>query len=201
MYASDSLLRFLLISAVAVSGLSLGISVATFEYAEGTSYFSQDPEACVNCHIMQPQYDSWLKSSHQTAATCVDCHLPHGGIEKFLAKAENGWNHSKAFTLQNFKEPIQINAKNSRTLQQNCLNCHGELTHAMNGMHAASKRDARDARDAVAEFTCVHCHRDVGHGERAAMGVLDSYPGRTGLQRLRENLKNEHAQARGAQDE
>ncbi|CAM2010751.1 cytochrome c nitrite reductase small subunit [Acanthopleuribacter pedis] len=187
MDASDKRLRLLLLVTVFVAGTSLGIGVATFEYAEGTSYFSKDPEACVNCHIMRPQYDSWLKSSHRSAATCVDCHLPHEGLAKYLAKAENGWNHSKAFTLQNFKEPIQINEKNSRTLQQNCLSCHAALTHGMTASQAFPDAEAPKP----GQFSCVHCHQDVGHGERATMGVLDSYPGRAGLQQLRKSLKNQ----------
>ena len=45
-------------------GLGLGIGGYTFLYAKGLSYMSTDPEVCANCHIMQPQYDSWQKSSH-----------------------------------------------------------------------------------------------------------------------------------------
>lgn len=69
---------------------------------------------------MQPQYDSWQKSSHHAQATCVDCHLPHDFLGKWVDKAENGYNHSRAFTLQDFREPIRINAHNRGILQDNC---------------------------------------------------------------------------------
>ena len=95
-------------------GLLAGIGAYTFLYAEGLSYMSDDPKVCVNCHIMQPQYDSWQKASHHTVATCVTCHLPHDFIGKYYSKAENGYHHSKAFTLQNFHEPITITEKASR---------------------------------------------------------------------------------------
>ena len=95
-------------------GMLAGIGGFTFLYAEGLSYMSDDPRVCVNCHIMQPQYDSWQKASHHTVALCVDCHLPHDFIGKYLTKAENGYNHSKAFTLQDFHEPIMITARSSR---------------------------------------------------------------------------------------
>ncbi len=65
-----------------LTGALAGISVFTFHYAEGFSYFSTDPAACANCHIMQSQYDSWQKASHHGLATCVDCHLPHQGLAK-----------------------------------------------------------------------------------------------------------------------
>ncbi len=141
-------------------GLLIGLGGFTFYYGEGLSYFSTDPKACMNCHIMKPQFDSWQKASHHTAAACVDCHLPHGFISKYIAKAENGYNHSKAFTLQNFHEPILITQKNSRILQENCITCHNNMV--ANLMHGSvSGADANN---------CVHCHRGVGHGESLSLG-------------------------------
>ncbi len=93
-------------------GALLGTGAYTFKYAEGFSYLSADPRACVNCHIMNPQYDSWQQAGHHTVATCVDSHLPHAFIPKYIAKAENGYHHSVAFTFQNFHEPIMIKNNN-----------------------------------------------------------------------------------------
>ena len=45
-----------------LAGVLMGVGAFTFLYAEGFSYLSSDPQACVNCHIMRPQYDSWQKS-------------------------------------------------------------------------------------------------------------------------------------------
>lgn len=151
--------RRTLVLAAAI-GLLAGLGGFTFRYAEGLSYFSTEPRACANCHIMRPQYDAWQKASHHTVATCVDCHLPQAFIPKYLAKASNGWHHSKGFTLQDFDEPIQIKPGNSSILQENCLRCHADAVHRM-------VAGARTDRDAV---TCVHCHATVGHGERAGLG-------------------------------
>jgi cytochrome c nitrite reductase small subunit len=148
-----------LVLAIAAGGV-LGLGTVTFDYAEGLSYFSADPAACVNCHIMQPQFDAWLKSSHHAVASCNDCHLPVGPVEKWLAKASNGWHHSRGFTLQDFHEPIQIKPSNSRILQDNCLRCHGDRVHAL----VAGARTDLDAQ------LCVHCHAGVGHGPRAGLG-------------------------------
>jgi cytochrome c nitrite reductase small subunit len=46
----------------------------------GTSYLSSDPAVCINCHIMQEQYDGWLHGSHHAVAVCNDCHLPHDNV-------------------------------------------------------------------------------------------------------------------------
>lgn len=144
-------------------GICLGIGGFTLRYAEGASYLSTDPAACVNCHIMRPQYDGWQKASHHTVATCVDCHLPATGINKLIAKASNGYHHSKGFTLQDFPEPIRITPGNAQILQDNCLRCHADLVH---DQVSGSTTDA----DAM---KCVHCHRDVGHGESAGLGGAD----------------------------
>ena len=46
-------------------------------------------------------------------------------MPKYLAKASNGWHHSKGFTLEDFHEPIMIKPVNARILQESCLKCHG----------------------------------------------------------------------------
>ncbi|QQR80604.1 MAG: cytochrome c nitrite reductase small subunit [Deltaproteobacteria bacterium] len=141
---------------VVLVGVFVGLGFFTFHYAAGLSYFSSDPKACVNCHIMNDEYSSWQKGPHHEAAKCVDCHLPHALIPKLIAKSENGYHHSKGFTFQDFHEPIMIKPKNAHILQENCLRCHGDFVH---DIVAGSTTD----RDAV---LCVHCHRNVGHGVR-----------------------------------
>jgi cytochrome c nitrite reductase small subunit len=143
-----------------------GLGTFTFHYGEGLSYFSKDPNACRNCHIMQPQFDSWQKGSHHGFATCVDCHLPHTFVAKWIAKAENGYFHSKGFTFQDFPEPIQITPKNSRILQHNCVECHESLITDMT--HGNPHAD-----EAV---SCMHCHRSVGHGDSISMGRWEATP-------------------------
>ena len=143
-----------------LAGVLLGLGLFTFLYAEGISYLSTDPAACANCHIMQSQYESWQRSSHRSVAKCVDCHLPHDFVGKYIAKAENGWHHSKGFTLQDFHEPIMIKPKNALILQRNCLECHGEIAHGL----------VEGVNGEPDEVHCVHCHVDVGHGEVMRLG-------------------------------
>lgn len=152
---------FGLLVAIAI-GVCLGEASYTFHYAEGLSYFSPDPKACVNCHIMRPQYDGWQKASHHSVATCVDCHLPHTFAAKYVAKAENGFWHSKGFTLQDFHEPIVIGSKNRRILQHNCLHCHEGMVH-----------DILTAQPSEETVDCIHCHRTVGHGDEVGLGKYE----------------------------
>lgn len=146
-----------LISALSTGAL-LGATGFTFHYAQGHSYFSKDPASCINCHIMQTHYDSWLKSSHHAVATCADCHLPHDLVPGLIAKADNGFFHSWAFTFQDFHEPIQIKPRNLRILEQNCRYCHGELVSQMEAYH-----QPLTTGDGV---SCLQCHSAVGHTTR-----------------------------------
>lgn len=111
---------------------------------------------------MRSQFDAWQKGSHHAVATCVDCHIPHELPWKYLSKARNGFNHSKAFTLQDFPEPIRITPPNAAALQENCLRCHEALVHEL--VSATRESDA---------VQCVHCHAAVGHGELAGLGGPD----------------------------
>ncbi len=141
------------VTLTAIIGTVAGLSLFTFEYAEGFSYFSSNPKACNNCHVMNEFYDGWRKSSHHAAAVCVDCHMPTGLFDKIIAKADNGYRHSKGFTFMDFHQPIMITARNSEILQNNCVRCHGALVEGLNAGHGDRIR-------------CVHCHSHVGHGVR-----------------------------------
>jgi cytochrome c nitrite reductase small subunit len=151
-----------LLLSVAV-GVLAGIGSYTFSYAKGFSYFSTDPRACVNCHIMQSQYDGWQKASHHQSAVCIDCHLPHDFIPKYLAKSENGWRHGKLFTTGGFVEPIVVKPAGREILEQNCVRCHSELTAEIRGAERVGAHDTPGLR-------CTHCHADAGHGSRAGLG-------------------------------
>jgi cytochrome c nitrite reductase small subunit len=130
----------------ALVGTALGLGAYTFVYAQGYSYFSNNPAACANCHVMREYFDSWQRSSHHASAVCNDCHTPHALAGKYLTKAENGWNHSLHFTLQDYPDPIRIRPANAAKLRVNCLRCHADMAGQM------------------PEEDCVRCHAGVGHG-------------------------------------
>lgn len=137
----------------ALVGTLLGAGGHTFVTARGWSYMSNDPEACINCHVMNEHFDGWQHSSHHRVAVCNDCHVPHDLIGKYLTKAEHGWRHSYKFTLQNFDEPIRITEKDIRIVEHNCVRCHESVASEM---HVSPRGE---------ESSCVHCHRTVGHSQ------------------------------------
>ena len=107
-----------------VIGIAVGIGAYTFAYAKGWSYLTDDPAACANCHVMQEQFDGWLKSSHRAVATCNSCHTPANFIGKYATKASNGFWHSFFFTTGGYEDNIQIKPHSREITEQACRNCH-----------------------------------------------------------------------------
>ncbi|HOK52928.1 MAG TPA: cytochrome c nitrite reductase small subunit [Armatimonadota bacterium] len=130
-------------------GAFIGASAFTFWYARGYSYLLDDPDVCINCHIMRDNYNSWRVSSHKFA-TCNDCHIPHDFVSKWAIKGENGFWHSWVFT---FGPPdvIQIREHNRVVLNENCIHCHETMVNHLTITHDPDRK-------------CMDCHKGVGHG-------------------------------------
>lgn len=133
-------------------GVAAGIGGYTFVYARGYSYLLDDSSACGNCHIMSEQLGGWVKGSHRSVASCNDCHTPHDVLGKYLAKANNGFHHSWAFTRGRFVEPIQIGERNRAVTEAACRDCHASVVAAI-----------EPSIGHRGEVSCLQCHRDVGH--------------------------------------
>ena len=156
--ATRSLLRRLASPAafLVAFGVLTGLGTFTFVYGEGAAYLSNDPAACVNCHVMQESLrllDRIEPRARWRAATTATCRTTRSG--KWITKADNGLFHSIAFTTGNFPDPIRIKPRNREVTQAACLHCHRDFVHNM--------LPARPGDDML---LCVHCHADVGHAGR-----------------------------------
>jgi len=151
------------LAVAALAGVAAGVGGYTFVYARGASYLTDDPRACANCHVMNEQYDGWVKGSHRSVAACNDCHTPPGLVPKYWTKAQNGFWHSFAFTTGRFPEPIRITPRNREVTEQACRHCHGDVVQQMDG--------GMQPGGARARASCLRCHTSVGHLE---LGATDS---------------------------
>ncbi|MDZ7780523.1 MAG: hypothetical protein U5R14_11430 [Gemmatimonadota bacterium] len=100
-----------------VFGLAGTLGVVAVGYGDGTAYLSDDPTACVQCHVMEDQFASWaftfrnhpdpirIKPRNRAIAeaNCVGCHedLTHA-----------------------------IRTSESTDADLSCLHCHKDVGHA-----------------------------------------------------------------------
>ena len=137
--------------------------------SKALSYLSTDPKACINCHVMHTQYATWQHSSHARSASCVECHLPTDTtVNKYKAKARDGWNHTVAFTLNTFDQVLQISEDGANRVQANCISCHARLTEVI---ISNSDRYHDFSGTPNTERKCWECHRDVPHGKARSLST------------------------------
>jgi cytochrome c nitrite reductase small subunit len=144
----ESPIRNTLLLGVAL-GLFLGLGGYTFIYSKGYSYLTNNPAACANCHVMQAQYDAWLKSSHRSAATCNDCHTPHNILGKYAVKANNGFWHSFYFTTGWYPDTIEITKFGHQVTENACRHCTKTSPPRSMGMWWMAKHKVCSARAAT----------------------------------------------------
>ncbi len=157
------------LAVILIGGILVGLASYVLYISRFTSYFSDSPRTCVNCHIMAPQYATWSHSAHREATTCNDCHVPNDNFFKhYFFKAKDGMRHATIFTLRKEPQVIHIKEAGKGAVLGNCLRCHEKLftdtriTKAENNF-TQSRR----------ERPCWECHRETPHGR---VNSLSSVP-------------------------
>jgi cytochrome c nitrite reductase small subunit len=147
--------------ATVLVGAIFGLGIYLTKLSNAASYLSDDPQACVNCHIMTPQYITWKHSSHREVAHCNDCHVPHDNVvSKYFFKAKDGLYHASIFTLRAEPQVIRALEPSVDVIQANCVRCHqDQVTDAKMFSMVEKHQEARTGR------TCWECHREVPHGK------------------------------------
>ena len=113
---------------IVLLGVFFGLGLFVLHISKAFSYLSDEPETCMNCHVMAPQYATWSHSAHRETATCVDCHVPHDSLaRKYFFKGKDGLRHSAIFTMRKEPQVIRIREEGIHVVQENCLRCHETL--------------------------------------------------------------------------
>ena len=149
------------IPVIILLGIIVGLGAYLTHISRAPSYLSDEPETCINCHVMVPQYASWMHSSHREHTNCNDCHVPHNNFaEHYYFKAKDGLRHATIFTLRNEPQSITIKQGGVEVVQQNCIRCHEDLLEEDNIFN--KNKNLVDMRK---ERLCWDCHQDIPHGE------------------------------------
>lgn len=159
---------------IVLGGLLTGLGAYIIYMSRAHSYLSDDPAACVNCHIMTPYHHSWMHSSHALWAHCNDCHVPHGNVfNKYLFKAKDGLYHSYVFTMRDEPMAIRPRQESYEVIMDNCIRCHSQLNREFvtTGMigYVEAKEDGKGK-------ACWDCHREVPHGKMSNLASSPNAP-------------------------
>jgi cytochrome c nitrite reductase small subunit len=151
--------RFILLI-FAAGGLIAGLGGYTVYMSRAHSYLSDDPAACINCHIMTPYYQSWDHSSHAQRATCNDCHVPQDNVfNKYAFKAKDGLYHAAVFTVKGEPNVIRPRDESYEVIMNNCIRCHTELNTEFVKTGMISYCDVKEGKGKA----CWDCHTQVPH--------------------------------------
>lgn len=144
-----------------MAALIVGLGAYTIYMSRAHSYLSDEPSACINCHIMTPYYQAWDHSSHKLWATCNDCHVPQDNVfSKYLFKAMDGVYHAAVFTVKGEPDVIRPRDASYKVIMNNCIRCHTQLNTEFVKTGMIEYADVKMGEGKA----CWDCHRDVPHG-------------------------------------
>tara|TARA_R110001583_G_C5668833_1_gene410503 strand:- start:11253 stop:11855 length:603 start_codon:yes stop_codon:yes gene_type:complete len=158
------------IRSFAVFSIAAIIGIGFFMMKEGEvlSYMSDNPQACVNCHVMTPVYNSWMHSSHREWASCNGCHVPQDNfVNAYYFKAMDGLYHASVFTARAEPEVIFMREGSQEVVQNNCIRCHvQQVTQTKYSGFIEDHQENRTSRK------CWSCHKEVPHGRIHGMSTV-----------------------------
>jgi cytochrome c nitrite reductase small subunit len=161
---------------IILAGIFFGLTAFVFYSSRITTYLGDQPETCINCHVMIPHYANWAHDSHRRGATCNDCHVPHNNIvNKYFYKGTEGFHHAAAFTLRLEHQVIIMEEEEREMVQQNCIRCHGK-TVSKGFIYAVQP----DYHNWLEDRWCIDCHREIPH---SIVNGLASTPNALSIQR------------------
>lgn len=160
-----------LVPVTVLLGVLAGIMIIILRISNATAYLSDDPKACINCHVMFPQYETWMHSSHREKIVCNDCHVPHdSAVKKYLFKAKDGLRHATMYTLRMEPQVIHMHEDGQAVVQENCIRCHEKLFDSTDLVHGTYEEYVKgDAK------LCWQCHREVPHGRIRSLAATPYY--------------------------
>ncbi|MCL5278549.1 MAG: cytochrome c nitrite reductase small subunit [Planctomycetes bacterium] len=147
-----------------LAGVAVGLTLVLVRIANVTSYLSDDPQACINCHVMTDAYASWQRGSHGQAAVCIDCHVPHSSVfAQYAYKGQDGLKHSYVFTTREEPQVLGLSARAVPVVQANCVRCHSQQVMMIYNV-------AQPPAAGEPQRRCWDCHQGI-HGKARSLSA------------------------------
>jgi hypothetical protein len=121
-----------------------------------TTYYSETPESCVNCHA-DPVYTEALAESAHASVACADCHRAAGPLGRVDdALRYTGW----LVDFYILDERAEVGS-GAAVDPRRCLRCHGAISEGVVESNGVRVRHA----DFIDGADCLRCHGDIGHSQ------------------------------------
>lgn len=128
--------------------ICLLVVIAVFPFGKQVYRYSESPQFCNLCHVMNYQYDNFIHNGAHQNRGCTNCHLPNNNlVEHLVWKGIDGTKDVIFFYSGLYSDNIVISNRGQKVVQQNCIACHSEMV---------SKID-------VGSRKCTDCHRRHTH--------------------------------------
>ena len=135
--------------------------------AVGFIEYSAQPSFCLNCHVMEPYYESWATSSHNDVA-CIECHYAPGVKAEAMGKIQAANQVVKYVTGAYGMKPW------AEIEDASCLRsgCHSERKlesevdyRGIRFDHAEHLGELRRGK----QLRCTACHSQIVQGDHVAV--------------------------------
>ncbi len=155
--------------------------------AAGLAWTSTE-EFCTGCHEMKDnvyaEYKGTIHDQNRTGvrAICSDCHVPRAVGPLLLRKIEASaelWGHfitktistKEKFEARRYEMATRVWKRMKQTDSLECRNCHkfDKMSHDLQ----SPKAQARHAKMATENLTCIDCHFGIAHKEPEGPGPRD----------------------------
>ena len=125
--------------------------------------YSAQPNFCLNCHVMEPYYDSWATSSHKDVK-CIACHYAPGVKAEAMGKLQAANQVVKYVTGQYGLRPW-AEIEDAACLRSGCHTermLEGEVDYR--GVHFDHSHHLGELRRGK-QLRCTSCHSQIVQGD------------------------------------
>jgi nitrate/TMAO reductase-like tetraheme cytochrome c subunit len=106
---------------IAVASIANVIIVSQWGYS-AVNYMETGQFCGLSCHVMQPEYTSWVDSPH-ARVECAECHIGPGA-SWFVRSKLAGVGQVFAVAFNTYSRPIPSPVENLRPARETCEHCH-----------------------------------------------------------------------------
>jgi len=132
----------------------VGVLVLLIVFSAGAIKYTERPEFCRSCHVMEDAYQSWKTTTHKDE-NCLECHADEGLIGLVKVKLA-GTKQLYQVVTNNVPKKIEAHVPSER-----CIKCHEDV----NKVSKVGSIKIPHQNHMEKGLECTTCHADVVHAE------------------------------------